>query len=172
MEDGAMPETETETITDEETRSADLGDGGKKALESEREARKALEKQLKDATRALEAAEGKVRQFEDRDKSENDKLSARIKELETALAERDSDLSKKDKDILRRDVARTKGVPVSAVTGDTQEEMEASADDLLEWRGTPQVKKATGFQSGASAPTGANEKEKAAAAIRAMRRGA
>lgn len=163
-----MPEPEpTEEPTTEQEH---LGDAGKKALESEREARKSLEKQLRETAKAREALESKVREFEDRDKTETEKAAARIKELEAALAEKDSVLSKKDRDILRRDVARDKGVPVSAVTGDTKEEMEAAADDLLQWRGT-QPKKSTGFQSGASAPNSANDKEKAANAIRLMRRG-
>lgn len=166
-----MPDDENPTP---ETDPADesLGDPGKKALEAEREARKALEKQLRDASKAREALEGKVREFEDRDKSETEKLTGRIKELEQLYEESQRSLSAKDVDILRRDVARDKGVPVSAVTGTTKEEMEAAADALLEWRGS-QPKKPAGFQSGASAPgNGASEKDKAAAAIRAMRRGA
>lgn len=134
-------------------------------LAEERKARKAAEKELA-------ALRGKVRAFEERDQTEIEKRDTRIKELEALYAESQQSLSAKDIDILRRDVARDKGVPVSAVTGSTREEMEKSADDLIEWRGNQPGKKApVGFQSGASAPSGANEKEKAAAAIRAMRRG-
>ena len=165
-----MPD-DTENPTPETESDETLGDAGKKALQEERDARKALEKQLRDATKAREAAEGRVREFEDRDKSETEKLTGRIKELEQLYEESQRSLSAKDVDILRRDVARDKGVPVSAVTGTTKEEMEAAADALLEWRGS-QPKKPAGFQSGASAPNGASEKDRAAAAIRAMRRGA
>lgn len=163
-----MPDDENTTPETESDES--LGESGKKALDAEREARKALEKQLREVGKAREALEGKVREFEDRDKSETEKLTGRIKELEQLYAQSQQSLSAKDVDILRRDVARDKNVPVSAVTGTTKEEMEAAADSLLEWRGS-QPKKPTGFQSGASAPNSANEKEKAAAAIRSMRRG-
>ncbi len=162
-----MPDDENPTPEPETDET--LGDAGKKALQEEREARKALEKQVRDTSKAREALEGKVREFEDRDKSTTEKLTGRIKELEQLYEESQRSLSAKDVDILRRDVARDKGVPVSAVTGTTKEEMEAAADSLLEWRGS-QSKKPAGFQSGASAPNSASEKDKAAAAIRAMRR--
>lgn len=165
-----MPDDTENTTPDTDSDAEPLGDAGKKALEAEREARKTVERQFKEAAKAREALEAKVREFEDRDKSETEKLTGRIKELEQLYEQSQKSLSAKDVDILRRDVARDKNVPVSAVTGATKEEMEAAADALLEWRGS-QPKKPTGFQSGASAPNSASEKDKAAAAIRAMRRG-
>lgn len=59
---------------------ADLGDAGKKALQREREARKAAEK-------ARTEAEAKVKEFEDRDKSELDKANERAAELEKTAAQ-------------------------------------------------------------------------------------
>lgn len=120
----------------------------------------------------LKADSKELQKLRNAAKTETEKLADRISELETALAEKDSILVEKEREVQRRDIAKDKGVPVGLVTGSTREEMEASADAALEWRGTPVKKPITGFQSGASAPTGANEKEKAAAAIRAMRRGA
>lgn len=166
-----MPDEPENTTPDEAASEEALGEGGVKALKAEREARENAEKQLKAAAKAREALEAKVREFEDRDKSDIEKRDARIAELERLYEESQRSLTAKDVDILRRDVARDKGVPVSAVTGTTKEEMEAAADALLQWRGS-QPKKPAGFQSGASAPNSASEKEKAAAAIRAMRRGA
>lgn len=163
-----MPEPEDTPDEQPQEQQEQLGDAGKKALEAEREARKSLEKQLREATKAREALDAKVREFEDRDKSDIEKRDTRIKELEAALAESNTALSRKDIDILRRDVAREKNVPISAVTGDTKEEMEAAADALLEWRGTKPSSNA--LRSGASAPDGANEKQKAAAALRGLRR--
>jgi hypothetical protein len=72
---------------------------------------------------------------------------------------------------LRADVAALKGVPASSLTGSTTEELEASADALIEWRG--EVKKPvsrTGLKSGA---TGSDQmmdpKEAAAIALRQLR---
>ena len=158
-----MPEPENEPGTEPE----DLGDGGKKALEAEREARKNAERQLCDAKKAAEAAAAQVKEFQDRDKTETQKAADRIAELERLLAEKDSILGKKDQDILRRDVAKDKGVPVSAVTGSTREEMEAAADALIEWRGTER-KPVGALRSGASAATNSDPKERAAQALRAM----
>lgn len=62
-DDGATPDDEP------------LGEAGKKALQREREARKAAEK-------ARTEAEAKVREFEDRDKSELQRANERAAELE------------------------------------------------------------------------------------------
>lgn len=167
-----MPDTETPTPEEqpeEQQQEPDLGDAGKKAIEAEREARKAAEKSARELQRTVAALTGKVKEFEDRDKTDAEKRDARIAELEAALTERDSALEAKDREVLRRDIAKDKDVPVHLVTGTTKEEMEAAAKAALEWRGT--TAKPTGFRSGASAPNGANKKEQAAAAIRSMRRG-
>ena len=74
-----------------------------------------------------------------------------------------------------KNVAAAKGVPVSALTGSTPEEWEAAADALLEWRAAQQVqdkpaKPVRGLKSGAtSSDQILDAKERAAAAIRAMR---
>ncbi len=49
-------------------------------------------------------------------------------ELEAKLAE--AELS-----VLKADVAAAKGVPAKLLTGSTQEELEAAADELIEFRG-------------------------------------
>lgn len=174
-----MPEPEdttenTETASEDDTSATDdLGEAGKKALAEERKARRALEKQLREANDAVKAAHGQVKQFEDRDKTETQKAADRIAELEKLLADRETELSRKDQDILRRDIAKDKGVPLKLVTGSTREEMEASADDALEWRGGDKVEKKPigALRSGASAATHSDPKTRAAAALRGLHRG-
>lgn len=84
------------------------------------------ERRAKDSARQLEQLNTRLREFEDRDKTEAERLAEqavaaedRAKELETEL--------------LRRDVAEEKGLPKKLwrfVTGDTREDMEAAADEL------------------------------------------
>ena len=164
------PENQDEGTESDQDEDTTLGEAGQKALAKEREARKAAEKALKDAQQ-------KVKDFEDRDKTEAQKAADRIAELEKALADRDTALQTKEIETLRVKVANREGkqVPVESVTGSTEEEMIASADRLLAWRGTNGTKanhRQTGMRSGAgNPPDGSSDKEKAAAAIRAMRAG-
>lgn len=76
---------------------------------------------------------------------------------------------------LRSRVASAKGVPASALTGATEEELSASADELLAWRGKAEVPPAPkpgpgGLRSGVtgSGPSSADPKERAALAIREL----
>ena len=98
-----------------------LGDAGKKAIEGERAARKAADKALSDVT-------AKLKEYEDRDKSESQKL---LEERDALKAERD--LYKIEN--LRREVAIEKGIDLKAASrlvGTTREELEADADVLAE----------------------------------------
>lgn len=99
------------------TPDAPLGAPGLSALQSERDARKAAEQKVADA-------EAKVRQYEDRDKSDQQRAND---ELATA--------QKKLADTERALIAATKGVPVELLTGTTTAEIEASADALLQFKG-------------------------------------
>lgn len=170
-----MADTEEATTTEnaDEAKGTEekstLGDGGKKALDAEREARKAAERAVKDLT-------AKVKAFEDRDKSEAEKTADRIAELERALAEKDSEIANKSIESLRTKIASRDGkqVPVESLTATTEEELIAQADRLLEWRGTQKQNplRQTGMRSGAAAPPDASsDKEKAAAALRRLRSG-
>lgn len=99
----------------------DLGDPGKKALDAERKARSAAEKRAKDA-------EARVREFEDKDKSEAQKAA-------DAKAASDKRADDADARALRLEVAFEKGLtPKQAkrLTGSTREELEADAEELLE----------------------------------------
>ena len=81
---------------------------------------------------------------------------------------------------LRAEVAREKGVPAASITGTTKEELEASADELLAWRGDagrpqkpPKSTNAGQLKSGASGAgsTTQDPKERAAEAMRRLRNG-
>lgn len=84
-------------------------------------------KAARDADRARKAAEQKVKEFEDRDKSETERLTESVSRTER---ERDEALAKLD----RYEVATEKKLPAELVNllSGTREEMEAKADLLLE----------------------------------------
>ena len=149
---------------------SDLGDGGRAALAAEREARKAAERQARDLQKSL-------KEYEDRDKSELEKALERAEVAEKTAAEAQFSA-------MRSKVAAAKGVPASSLTGATEEELAASADELIAWRdqnkppSTPTTPKRTptsggGLKSGASGSENTNLDPKAAAAdaLRRMRAG-
>lgn len=107
------PEVETHTV-EVKTEDAPLGAPGLAALQSEREARAALEKELKE--------------FKDRDKTDAERQAEETETLRRENAELKSGA-------LRATVAATKGVPVALLSGSTQAELEASADALIAFRG-------------------------------------
>lgn len=99
----------------------DLGDTGKKALDAERKARRDAEKKAKDL-------ETRLKELEDKDKSEADKLRDDLANAQKSLATHEAKA-------LRAEVAMAKGLtPAQArrLVGDSQEELEADADDILE----------------------------------------
>jgi hypothetical protein len=110
------PVVETPTAPVEPVTKTDepLGAPGLAALQAERDAREKAEKRLKE--------------FEDRDKTEAEKLAERA----TAAEKRAEELEAK---AIRAEVAAAKGVPVNLLSGSTQQELEASADALIAFRG-------------------------------------
>jgi hypothetical protein len=116
------PATEgSATEPDEQaTQPSDLGDAGKKALQEERQKARALQKQVNEAL-------ARLKQFEDRDKSEAEKTAERLSEFEkraTAAEQR----------ALRLEVAAEKGLTpgqAKRLVGATREELESDADDIL-----------------------------------------
>lgn len=104
-----------------------LGEPGLAALKSEREARAAAEKQAKDAL-------AKVKAFEDAQKTEAERQAERFAEIERENAELKSAKT-------RAEVAAAKGVPAELLSGGTQEELEASADALIAFKGAVQPQK-------------------------------
>lgn len=100
-----------------------LGAPGLKALQTERDARAAADK----ANAELAA---KVKEYEDRDKTEAQKATERLAASEQAAAEAQTEL-------LRYKVAAEKGVDADLLNGKDEASMRAAADKLLAWRGDP-----------------------------------
>jgi hypothetical protein len=111
------PEASTEATP--EPAAADLGDGGKKALDAERKARREAEK-------AAAALAAKVKEFEDSQKSELEKAAARAEAAEKAAAQAQAEA-------LRLKVAAETGLPADLhefLTGGDEESLRAQADKL------------------------------------------
>lgn len=109
------------TETGPEDTSEILGDAGKKALEAERRTAKA-------ATRERDALATRLKEFEDRDKSELERAAERIE----AAEKRATDLEAR---ALRLEVASEAGltaVQAKRLVGATREELKADAKELLE----------------------------------------
>lgn len=105
-----------------------LGDAGKQALVAER-------KRADDAEKALKAANVKLQQIEDADKTELEKAQQRISELEAANATLTSDLSDRDRTILRLNTGIDEGLPknlIARLQGDDEESIKADAASLRE----------------------------------------
>lgn len=95
----------------------DLGDAGKSALDKERKARR-------DAERRARAAEAKVKAAEDADKSAGERLTGVEADLAKERARND-----------RLQVALDKGLTAAQakrLVGDTIEDLEADADEIIE----------------------------------------
>lgn len=105
----------------------DLGDAGKKALQAERDARKAAEKQAKDLADRLKT-------IEDKDKSEVERLTEQVS---TLTKERDEATVRAD----RLEVAVSKALDDTTakrvingskrIVGSSRDELEADADDYF-----------------------------------------
>lgn len=119
MADTAENEATT-TDTDTQPATGELGDAGKKALDAERREKRAAEK------RAAEL-EARLKEFEDRDKTEIERLSERAEAAEKAAAALELRA-------VRLEVAAEQGLsPAQAkrLVGETREELEADAKELL-----------------------------------------
>ena len=105
----------------------ELGDGGKKALQSEREARKAAEK-------IAAEREARIRELEDATKTEEQKRAERFESLEKSDREKESAIAERDAKLLRYEIAAQKGLDLKAalrLQGSTKEELEADADEFV-----------------------------------------
>lgn len=124
--------------------TASLGEGGQKALAAERKARTVAERTAKAAQKQLDDMTKRLQAFEDRDKTEAQKLA----EAKTA-AERDAEQARTK--LLRYEVAAAKKLPsewAARLQGSTQEELEADADALLEALGTQQQRNTPSYDGG------------------------
>lgn len=96
----------------------------------------------------LKAKAQKFTELEEANKTEAEKVQARLDAAEKRAVELESKA-------LRAEVAAAKGVPSALLTGSTQEELEAAADALIEFRGE---QKLAGPSSSAIARTNATTK--------------
>jgi aminopeptidase N len=125
------------------TEPQELGDGGKKALQAERDARKAADK-------AVAELQAKLKTFEDANKSE-------LELAQQTAAEAQAQVAQLRAENIRKSVALTKGVPADLeefLTGETEEEVAAKADLLmarLATPGTPKPDPSQGAKAGAHA---------------------
>jgi len=147
-----MSEVTTEPTADapvevaEVTESQELGDGGKKALQAERDARKAADKANAELT-------ARLKEFED----------SKLSDLERAqkeAADNAAELARLRSENVRNKVALDKGVPADLVeflTGDTEGDIAAKADLLLarlNAPGTPKPDPSQGAKGDAAALNG------------------
>lgn len=103
-----------------------LGDAGKKALDGERKARRDAEKKVTDL-------EARLKEIEDKDKSEVQKLTDEVAALRKTATDHETKA-------LRAEVAMAKGLSAAQakrLVGTTKEELEADADEVLEAFPTP-----------------------------------
>lgn len=103
-----------------------LGEGGVKALQSERDARSRAEKDLS-------AANARIKELEDATKSTDDRERERVANLEKSDREKDGTISGLESKLLRYEIAAAKGLDLKAalrLQGSTREEIEADADDF------------------------------------------
>lgn len=115
-EDGATPPAaQFEAITSQEDFEKRLGE------------RLARERAKYSDYRDLKAKAAKLDELEEASKTELQRITERAETAEKALAQAQFDA-------LRSEVAATKGVPAAHLVGTTREELEAHADELIEWR--------------------------------------
>lgn len=147
--------TETQSATDatqQDDVTASLGEGGKKALDAERKARAAAEKTATAAQKKLDDMAKRLQQFEDRDKTDAQKLAERAQTAEAEAAKASSKL-------MRFEVAADKKLPAgwaNRLQGSTKEELEADADSLLKELGETRQRLSPDYDGGVRKPAPAS----------------
>jgi NADPH-dependent glutamate synthase beta subunit-like oxidoreductase len=110
---------------------------------------KSLRSENAAARKARQELEAKLTEYEERDKSELEKLTGKLTKAERDKAEAEAKL-------LRFEIAAEKQVPADALdllTGTTREELEAKADKLLELvKSRNESEKTPDFDGGAREP--------------------
>ncbi len=159
------PTTNVAVIQPPPATGDELGDGGKKALEAERDARKAADKRAKDFERELE-------KFRQASMSENEKAVAEAK-----ASGRSEALTQVGKRLARAEfkaIAAGKGLDVSALLDDIdvsryvgddgepdEKEITAAVERFAALKGDPQQPPAVSFDGGPrSSPSDADEYER------------
>ncbi|MGW5426876.1 hypothetical protein ACWET9_06565 [Streptomyces sp. NPDC004059] len=125
-----------------------LGEAGQKALAAERKRAAAAERAAKSQQKQLEELTRQLQEFQDRDKTEAQKLA----EAKSAAEQR---ATSAEQQLLRFKVAAAKNLPAnlaSRLQGATEEEMAADADSLLEVLGVQQQRSAPSYDGGVRKP--------------------
>jgi hypothetical protein len=137
-----VEDVETEVTTEVEPESKPLGPNGEKALQSEREARKAAE-------RAVAERDARLKEYEDRDKSESEKLAERASAAEQRAQTVEAEL-------IRERIARRHKIDdddLDLLGTGTEEQIEARAQRIA-------AKNAAAAASTATAPPSGKPTEK------------
>lgn len=115
------------------TEPDDLGDKGKAALQRERDARKAAEKERADLQKRIDAIEQQQRDADDAKAKEKGEWEKVAKQREEELAEVRSQLAARDLKDRKAAIAKQHGIPEEAIgrlNGSTDEEIEEDAKAL------------------------------------------
>lgn len=145
--------------------SAGLGEAGQKALAAERKRAAAAEKTAKSSQKQIDDLSRQLQEFQDRDKTDAQKLT----DAKTAAEKTAADAQAR---LMRYEVAAAKKLPAewaARLQGSTQEDLEADADALMQALGTQQQRQAPsydgGVRTGAPATTDMNSLIRKAAGI-------
>lgn len=128
---GQQPMSDEQTTTTPEAETVETPEQGtdwKKHARTWEERAKTANSEIE----ALREKAKKLEEFEEAQKTAEQKQAEELEKLRTRAAELESELSKKDRDILAQKVAADKGVALRWITGDTEDDMIASADQFLE----------------------------------------
>lgn len=116
----------------------------------------------------LKGKASKYDELEEKNKSELEKERDRAAKAEERAA-------KAEREALKSRVAAEKNVPASALSGSTEDELKASADALIAWRGgqnpppsPSQLGSGSGGGAGGAGGGAQTDKERAAAALRGL----
>lgn len=115
---------------------------------------KAMSRKNEQRAKENAAAAAKLAEIEDAQKSEAEKLLAKLQDAENRAAA--AEVAR-----IRAEVAQAKGVPADLLTGTTEDELNAAADRLLAFRG-PQQQAAVDYgRTTAQSPTAPKQLTKA-----------
>jgi hypothetical protein len=116
------------TATTDQTASSAADTAAEKDWQAEAEKWKAFARKHEDAAKANADKAKRFDEFEESQKTELQKAADRAAAAEAKAAEIEARA-------IRAEVAAAKGVPATLLSGSTQEELEASADALIAFRG-------------------------------------
>lgn len=135
------PEAEAPVVTADEPGADALGEPGKAALHKEREAKKAALQKATAAEKQLAELAARVKEFEDRDKSDGERQAEAITTAKAAEAEAAAARDEALRELMRYRVGTSiEGFPptlIGRLKGDTEDEMAADAKQLMKELGEP-----------------------------------